>query len=67
MYRVTYRLKGVGFSDFIFNQENVSFVLNPDYPEQTISFSESEENILYQNYLIEISNAQQRLDSISMR
>lgn len=66
VYRVTYRLKGVGFADFIFNQENVSFVLNPDYPEQTISFSESEENILYQNYLIEISNAQQRLDSIQI-
>lgn len=66
VYRIIYRTKGVGFADFIFNKENVSFALNPDYPEQTISFSESDENILYQNYLIEISTAQQQLDSIQI-
>jgi thiol-disulfide isomerase/thioredoxin len=66
VYRITYRLKGVGFVDLVFNKENISFALNPDYPEQTISFSESDENILYQNYLREISTAQQQLDSIQV-
>ena len=66
VYRITYRLKGEGFTDFIFNKENIRFALNPDYPEQTISFSESEENILYQEYLREISTAQQQLDSIQI-
>ena len=66
VYRITYRVKGIGFSDFIFNKENVRFALHPDYPEQTISFSESKENILYQNYLREISIAQQQLDSIQI-
>ncbi|MDB2385052.1 thioredoxin family protein [Polaribacter sp.] len=65
-YRVTYRLEGAGFADFIFNREDVNFVVNPDYPEQTISFSASEENILYLNYLREIVNAQQVLDSIQI-
>lgn len=65
-YRLTYKLKGGGFADFIFNKENISFALHPDYPEQTIVFSESKENILYQSYLNEIAYTQQQLDSIQI-
>ncbi|PQJ79913.1 TlpA family protein disulfide reductase [Polaribacter porphyrae] len=65
-YRATYRLEGSGFVDFYYNNEDVSFVFNPDYPQQSIAFSESSENKLYSNYISEISKAQQQLDSIQV-
>jgi thiol-disulfide isomerase/thioredoxin len=65
-YRVNYRLEGEGFVDFIYNKENVSFIFNPDYPEQSITFSESSENKLYRNYIETVSIAQQKLDSIQV-
>ena len=65
-YRVNYRLEGEGFVDFIYNKENISFIFNPDYPEQSITFSESSENKLYRNYLETTSVAQQQLDSIQV-
>ncbi|WP_159949780.1 TlpA family protein disulfide reductase [Polaribacter septentrionalilitoris] len=65
-YRVTYKLEGAGFVDFIFNKENVSFGFHPDYPNQSIIFSESKENIFYRNYLIAIAKAQQTLDSLQV-
>ena len=43
-YRINYRLEGENFVDFIYNQEDVSFIFNPDYPEQSITFSKSKEN-----------------------
>ncbi len=65
-YRVNYRLEGEGFVDFIYNKENISFIFNPDYPEQSITFSESSENKLYRNYIETVSIAQQKLDSIQV-
>uniref|UniRef100_UPI003F6AF681 DUF4369 domain-containing protein n=1 Tax=Polaribacter sp. TaxID=1920175 RepID=UPI003F6AF681 len=65
-YRVSYRTKGASFVDFIFNKENISFTFHPDYPEQTVLFSESNENIVYKNYLTEISKEQQKLDSLQI-
>ncbi len=65
-YRVNYRLEGTSFVDFFYNKEDVSFIFNPDYPEQSISFSESSENKLYRSYFETISIAQQQLDSIQI-
>ena len=65
-YRVTYKLEGAGFVDFIFNKENVGFGFHPEYPNQSITFSNSKENIFYKAYLTDISNAQQSLDSIQV-
>ena len=65
-YRATYRLKGAGFVDFIFNKEDVSFVFNPDYPDQTIVFSKSKENKIYKEYLETIAKQQQKLDSLQI-
>ena len=65
-YRATYKLEGAGFVDFIFNKENVSFVFNPQYPEESVVFSESKENILYRKSIDAISNAQQQLDSVQI-
>jgi hypothetical protein len=65
-YRISYRTHGTSFVDFIFNKENVSFTFHPDYPEQTILFSESKENIIYKNYLKDIFAQQQKLDSLQV-
>ena len=65
-YRVRYRTRGISFVDFIFNKEDVSFTFHPDYPEQAILFSKSRENIIYKNYLKDISKQQQKLDSLQV-
>jgi thiol-disulfide isomerase/thioredoxin len=65
-YRINYRLEGAGFVDFFYNKEDVSFVFNPDYPEQSIVFSKSLENKFYKEYIETISIAQQQLDSIQV-
>lgn len=65
-YRATYRLEGAGYIDFFYNKEEVSFILNPAYPNQSISFSKSTENKLYKSYLDAISLAQEKLDSIQI-
>ena len=65
-YRVTYRTEGNGFVDFIFNKEDVSFAFHPDYPEQSLVFSKSKENILYRDYLSDMSIAQKKLDSLQI-
>ena len=65
-YRINYRLEGENFVDFIYNKEDVSFIFNPDYPEQSITFSESLENQLLSTYIETVSIAQQQLDSIQV-
>lgn len=65
-YRATYALKGAGFVDFLFNNENISFVFNPNYPEQSLTFSESKENIMYGEYLEAVNINQSKLDSIQI-
>lgn len=66
MYRVVYRLKENGFVDFLFNSEDIDFSFNPDYAEETAYFEKSAENILYQDYLINIMGQQQRVDSLQI-
>ena len=65
-YRVTYDMKNNKFADFLFNKENVTFTFNPKFPEQTITFSESKENRLFQDYLTAISNEQKKTDSLQV-
>ena len=65
-YRITYSLNSKGFIDFIFNKENIRFNFHPDFPNESISFSTSKENILYRKYLDEISKEQENLDSIQV-
>ncbi|WP_223269108.1 MULTISPECIES: TlpA family protein disulfide reductase [unclassified Polaribacter] len=65
-YRATYRLEEAGFVDFFYNKENVSFIFNPNYPQEAIAFQESTENKLYTAYMKDVSMAQQRLDSIQV-
>jgi thiol-disulfide isomerase/thioredoxin len=65
-YRATYRLEGAGFVDFFYNKQDVSFIFNPDYPQETIAFSDSSENKFYKNYINAITEVQQNLDSIQV-
>tara|TARA_B100000795_G_scaffold121750_1_gene90629 strand:- start:1394 stop:1744 length:351 start_codon:yes stop_codon:yes gene_type:complete len=65
-YKINYSTNGSGFIGFIFNNENVSFTFHPDCPEQTVFFSESEENIIYKNYLQKVFIQQQKLDSMQI-
>ncbi|KGL62516.1 TlpA family protein disulfide reductase [Polaribacter sp. Hel1_85] len=65
-YRATYSLEGAGFIDFLFNNEDVHFSFHPKYPNQSVNFSASKENIIYKNYIDAIAMAQQKLDSIQV-
>ena len=63
-YRVTYATEVAGFVDFFYNKVDIYFILNPAFPDRTISFTKSEENISYKKYLDEIGALQETLDSI---
>ncbi len=65
-YRVTYDTRNRGFVDFLFNKEDIEFTFNPKYPNQSIVFSKSNENILYKEYIAAISVAQHQLDSVQV-
>jgi thiol-disulfide isomerase/thioredoxin len=65
-YRATYRLEGAGFVDFFYNKEDVEFIFNPDFPQQSIAFTKSKENKLYKQYLDDITVVQEKIDSIQV-
>jgi thiol-disulfide isomerase/thioredoxin len=65
-YRVNYKTEGNGFVDFLFNKEDVAFTFNPAKAEQTIRFSKSTENKLYQEYINVVSNQQYKTDSLQI-
>ena len=65
-YRVSYKTEGSGFADFLFNKEDVAFTFNPEQAEQTIQFSKSEENKLYQEYINTVSIQQYKTDSLQI-
>ncbi len=65
-YRVTYRNSGAGFVDFFFNKENIEFVFNPVYPEESIVFTKSRENKVYREYLDAIATMQRSIDSLQV-
>ncbi|MFY0602493.1 MAG: TlpA family protein disulfide reductase [Flavobacteriaceae bacterium] len=65
-YRVTYDLQNGGFADFLFNKENVSFTVNPNAPQPIIKFLKSKENILYSDFLNDISLGQYETDSLQI-
>lgn len=65
-YRISYTNDDIEFVDFIFNKEDVSFSFDPENAEETIVFTASEENILYQEYRKKITIAQQKTDSLQL-
>ncbi|MDG2193636.1 MAG: thioredoxin-like domain-containing protein [Polaribacter sp.] len=65
-YRISYTNDDIEFVDFLFNKEAVSFSFDPKSAEETIVFTASEENILYQEYRKKITTAQQKIDSLQL-
>ena len=66
IYRLLYDLENRLFVDIIYNEENINFTFNPRFPNKKIKFNESEENILYQDYLDAITAPQHQLDSLQV-
>ena len=65
-YRVSYATEGAGFVDFLFNKEDVAFSFDPTNADASITFSKSEENIIFQDYIRDISVLQQKIDSLQV-
>lgn len=63
-YRAVYRTRGAGFVDFFFNNENIEFIFNPKYPDQSVLFTSSRENKLYSEYLQAYNAVQKKIDSL---
>lgn len=66
-YRVVYDYANNGFVDVLFNKENIHFTVNAAMPDSSLIFVESKENIVFQNYLVEMFAGQHLLDSIQMK
>jgi len=66
MYRLMYSQQNGGFVDFIYNNESIELKFNPEKPFETVNFLNSEENKIYQKYLIELEIKQQKLDSLQL-
>ncbi|MDH5414518.1 MAG: hypothetical protein OEW87_10300, partial [Flavobacteriaceae bacterium] len=66
IYRLLYDLENRLFVDIIYNEENINFTFNPRFPNKKIKFNESEENILFQDYLDAITAPQHQLDSLQV-
>ncbi len=65
-YRVTYRNSGAGFIDFFFNKENVEFIFEPQYPEETVFFLKSRENKIFREYSEALALTQHTIDSLQV-
>lgn len=63
-YRATYRDRGAGFIDFLFNKEDVEMVFNPQYPDHSVVFTKSLENKVYREYQDALNLMQGKLDAL---
>lgn len=66
MYRVAYRQEAGGFANFLFNNENVEFSFNPNFPEQSIVYTKSKENMLFNEFLQANALTQKTVDSLQV-
>jgi len=67
MYRLVYDVKNQASIDFIFDNENIELIFDPLKAEESVQFTESENNKIYQNYLKLTQGIQEELDSIQAR
>jgi len=66
MYRLTYKMDQKSQVDFIYNKQNVEVAFNPLKPVKSVKFLQSDENILYSNYLKTTNTLQQKIDSLQL-
>ncbi|MCB0472961.1 MAG: hypothetical protein KDC56_07875, partial [Flavobacteriaceae bacterium] len=64
IYRIVYTTNGSPYLDFIYNDEDIALTFNPRAPNETVTFSKSEENKLFLKYLSAIGKIQYQLDSL---
>ncbi len=64
MYRLLYDLENDGFIDFIYNNETIEIVFDPEKPLSSVTFSASTENQLYHLYKEEMAASQHIIDSL---
>ncbi len=66
IYRAYYQIENSLYVEFIYNKEEVKFSFDPNNPDESISFSRSEENSMYHDYYKAIKLKQHRIDSIQV-
>ena len=66
IYRAYYQIENSLYVEFIYNKEDVDFSFDPNHPVESISFSQSEENIVYHDYYDAIKLKQHQIDSIQV-
>jgi len=66
IYRAFYQIENNLYVEFIYNKENINFTFDAHNPIESITFSSSEENIIYQNYYNSITLKQSELDSLQV-
>jgi peroxiredoxin/predicted transcriptional regulator len=66
VYRAYYQIENNLYVEFLYNKEKVAFSFNPNNPEESIQFSESEENNLTHNYYSLLRYHQKKIDSLQV-
>jgi peroxiredoxin len=64
IYRAYYQIENNLYVEFIYNKEEVDFTFDPENPAESIFFSQSDENSLYQEYYKTVRARQKAIDSV---
>jgi thiol-disulfide isomerase/thioredoxin len=67
MYRLEYDINNNLFIDILYNNEEIQFEFHPEYPNNLIKFSKSDENKLFQEFIDGVSVIQNKLDSVQVQ
>jgi thiol-disulfide isomerase/thioredoxin len=66
IYRAYYQMENNLYVEFIYSREDVEFSFDPKDPIETILFSNSDDNKIYQKYYKYISSQQRIIDSLQV-
>jgi thiol-disulfide isomerase/thioredoxin len=66
IYRAYYQIENNLYVEFIYNKENIEFSFNPNKPVESIVFSRSDDNKIYQKYYKFVSAQQGVIDSLQV-
>ncbi|PIE49201.1 MAG: hypothetical protein CSA39_03870 [Flavobacteriales bacterium] len=66
MYRLFYDLQNQLYIDVLYNKEDIAFTVNPQQLDNTLEFTVSKENQLFQDYKNKIYEQQYKLDSLQL-
>jgi len=66
VYRAYYQIENSLYVEFIYNKEEIVFSFDPNNPEESLHFSESEENKLVNDYYDLIRSQQRKIDSLQV-